>query len=66
MSLVNPEDNPCYFKYTLEVAGASDILYESDLIRPGTAITEFAVSNLPDAGTMTCILISVRTPWMIR
>lgn len=50
MSLVNPEDNPCYFKYTLEVAGASDILYESDLIRPGTAITEFAVANLPDAG----------------
>lgn len=50
MSLVNPEDNPCYFKYTLEIAQTSDILYESDLIEPGKAITEFEIENLPAAG----------------
>ncbi|MCH1981079.1 hypothetical protein MCG98_00630 [Ruminococcus sp. OA3] len=50
MSLVNPENNPCYFKYTLEVAGTSDVLYESDLIEPGKAVTRFEVANLPDAG----------------
>ncbi len=50
LSLVNPEDNPCYFKYTLQIGGTSDILYESDLIEPGKAITEFAVDDLPEAG----------------
>ena len=32
MSLVNPEGNPCYFKYTLEIPETSEFLYNSDLI----------------------------------
>ena len=31
MSLVNPEGNPCYFKYTLEIPETSEVLYNSDL-----------------------------------
>lgn len=50
MSLVNPEGNPCYFKYTLEIPEMSAVLYDSDLIEPGKAITEFAVENLPEKG----------------
>lgn len=50
MSLVNPEGNPCYFKYTLEIPEMSAVLYASDLIEPGKAITEFAVENLPEKG----------------
>lgn len=50
MSLVNPEGNPCYFKYTLEIPEMSAVLYDSDLIEPGKAITEFAVQNLPEKG----------------
>lgn len=50
MSLVNPEGNPCYFKYTLEIPETSEVLYDSDLIEPGKAITEFAVDYLPEKG----------------
>lgn len=50
MSLVNPEGNPCYFKYTLEIPEMSAVLYDSDLIEPGKAIAEFAVENLPEKG----------------
>lgn len=50
MSLVNPEGNPCYFRYTLEIPEMSAVLYDSDLIEPGKAITEFAVENLPEKG----------------
>lgn len=50
MSLVNPEGNPCYFKYTLEISETSEVLYDSELIEPGKAITEFAVENLPEKG----------------
>lgn len=50
MSLVNPEGNPCYFTYTLEIPETSEVLYNSDLIEPGKAITEFAVENLPEQG----------------
>lgn len=50
MSLVNPEGNPCYLKYTLEIPEASEVLYDSELIEPGKAITEFAVDNLPEKG----------------
>ena len=50
MSLVNPEGNPCYFRYTLEIPEMSAVLYDSDLIEPGKAITEFAVQNLPEKG----------------
>lgn len=50
MSLVNPEGNPCYFKYTLEIPETSEVLYDSDLIEPGKAITKFAVENLPEKG----------------
>ena len=53
MSLVNPKENPCYFQFTL-IAHTDDgdvTLYQSDLVEPGKAITEFEVENLPPKGT---------------
>lgn len=50
ITLVNPEDNPCYFKYSLEIAETGAIIYESDLIEPGKAIKEFEPENVPEAG----------------
>ncbi|MDY4969134.1 MAG: hypothetical protein SO101_02590 [Lachnospiraceae bacterium] len=53
MSLVNPKENPCYFQFTLIVhTDDGDVtLYQSDLVEPGKAITEFDVRNLPPKGT---------------
>lgn len=50
ISLVNPEDNPCYFQYSLEIAETGKTLYESDLIEPGKAIKEFTPQNVPGQG----------------
>lgn len=50
MTLLNPEDNNCYFKYTITVNNTTDVIYESDLIEPGKAITEFEPSFKLDKG----------------
>ena len=52
MSLVNPEENPCYFQFTLTVTDDNEevILYESELVEPGKAVKTFDVENLPEAG----------------
>lgn len=50
MTLLNPEDNNCYFKYTITVNDSSKVIYESDLIEPGKAITEFEPSFKLDKG----------------
>ena len=50
LTLLNPEGNPCYFQYSLEIAETGEEIYQSDLIEPGKAITEFAVKNVPDKG----------------
>lgn len=50
ITLVNPEENPCYFQYTLELAETGTILYESGLIEPGKAVMEFEPENVPEAG----------------
>lgn len=50
ITLVNPEDNPCYFRYRLELPDSGSVLYESDLIQPGRAVTEIPLENLPNVG----------------
>ena len=40
----------CYFQYSLEIVETGEQIYQSDLIEPGKAITEFAVKNVPDKG----------------
>lgn len=50
VTLLNPEGNPCYFKYSLEIADTGKTIYQSDLIEPGKAIREFTPENVPEAG----------------
>ena len=48
--MANPEDNECYFKYTITVDDEETPIYESDLIEPGKAVREFEVSKALDPG----------------
>lgn len=41
ITLPNPKENNCYFKYTITIDNSNEIIYESDLIEPGKAITSF-------------------------
>lgn len=50
ITLANPKDNDCYFKYEITIDDETTPIYESDLIEPGKAITEFEVSKALDAG----------------
>lgn len=48
--LANPEDNNCYFKYSLTIDDSKDPIYESDWIEPGKAVKEFKVEKALDKG----------------
>lgn len=50
ITLLNPEGNNCYFKYAVTIDESETPVYESDLIEPGKAITEFEVSEPLEAG----------------
>ncbi len=50
IALANPEGNPCYFKYKLILSETDEILYESEYIEPGKAITEFSISRTLNPG----------------
>ncbi len=50
ITLANPEDNQCYFKYTVTIGEEDTPVYESDWIEPGKAVTEFEVTEALDAG----------------
>lgn len=50
MALINPEGNPCYFKFELMLKDTGELLYESKLVPPGDAITEITMSKALPAG----------------
>ena len=50
ITLANPEDNNCYFKYTITIDDSEVPIYESDLIEPGKAVREFEVTEPLEAG----------------
>ena len=49
--LYNPEGNPCYFKYRIMLRDTQEVLYESGLVKPGTAIMEFDLNRTLEAGS---------------
>ena len=50
ITLANPEDNNCYFRYTITIDDSETPVYESDLIEPGKAVREFEVTEALEAG----------------
>ena len=50
ITLANPEENTCYFKYTVTIDDSENPIYESDLIEPGKAVREFEVTEPLEAG----------------
>ena len=50
ITLANPEDNNCYFRYTITIDDSETPIYESDLIEPGKAVREFEVTEPLEAG----------------
>lgn len=40
MALLNPEGNPCYFKFEIVLKDSNETIYASKLVPPGQAITD--------------------------
>lgn len=51
VNLKNIPGNPCYFKYVIEIADTNEIIYESDLIEPGKAVSEVKLNKEMKEGT---------------
>lgn len=43
--LYNPEENPCYFRYSIELKETKEVVYQSDLIAPGKAVKLMELSK---------------------
>ena len=57
-ALANPEGNPCYFKYQIRLSDTGEQIYESGWIEPGTAVTEWDISEeLPEGEYPIHILV---------
>lgn len=49
--LLNPEGNPCYFRFRLVRKDTGETLYESGLVEPGKAIVNFDINRPLEAGS---------------
>lgn len=49
-ALVNPEGNQCYFKYEITLKDSGKTIYESDFIKPGTAVTNVKLNQTMENG----------------
>ncbi len=45
ISLLNPEGNPCYFRFTIFLKDSGKKIYETKWVMPGTAITSIEITE---------------------
>ena len=45
MALLNPEGNPCYFKFTIVLKDTDETIYESQYVPPGQSITDVTLTK---------------------
>lgn len=54
--LSNPKENPCYFKYEIVLTGTDEVIYTSQLVPPGYAISKFSLNRALEAGTYRAVI----------
>ena len=45
MALLNPEGNPCYFKFEIVLKDSGETIYESQFVPPGKTITDVTLTR---------------------
>ena len=45
MALLNPEENPCYFKFEIVLKDSGETIYESQYVPPGKTITDVTLTR---------------------
>lgn len=56
ITLLNPEENPCNFKFTLSLLETGETLCTTDLVKPGDAIKGVTLDKPIEKGTYTLII----------
>lgn len=56
LPLLNPDGNPCYFKYRITLRDSGELLFESGLMRPGEALDEITLSRGLSAGEYKAVI----------
>ena len=56
MALLNPEGNPCYFKFEIVLKDTDETIFESKYVEPGKAITDVELTKPLSAGEYPAII----------
>lgn len=56
MALLNPEGNPCYFKFEIVLKDTNETIYESKYVEPGKAISDVELAKPLSAGEYPAII----------
>lgn len=56
VALLNPEGNPCYFRFELVLKDTGESLYQSGLVAPGQAIYQIQLSRPLSAGEYDAVI----------
>ena len=56
MALLNPEENPCYFKFEIVLKDTDETIFESKYVEPGKAITDVELKRPLSAGEYPAII----------
>ncbi len=56
VALLNPEGNPCYFRFELVLKDSGESLYQSGLVAPGQAIYHITLSRPLSAGEYDAVI----------
>ena len=56
MALLNPEDNPCYFKFEIVLKDTNETIFESKYVEPGKAITDVTLTQPLSEGEYPAII----------
>ena len=68
MALLNPEGNPCYFKFEIVLKDTGETIYESQYVPPGKTITDVTLTHGLSAGEhpatikITTVALDQKTP----
>lgn len=54
--LSNPKENPCYFKFEIVLSDTGEVIYTSDLVPPGYAISKFKLNRALEAGSYSAVV----------
>lgn len=55
--LTNPDGNPCYFEYKIYLEDSGELLYKSNMVKPGTTLKKINLNKALSAGNYDAVIL---------